>query len=53
VQIALHPADVKTVLEQTCPEEFTWLRDELQKRIPTNVLLSPEQLETLLSKVAA
>jgi hypothetical protein len=51
VQIPLHSADVKTVLEQNCPDEFTSLRDELKQRMPTHVLLRPEQLESLLSHV--
>jgi hypothetical protein len=47
VQIPLHPADVKTVLENDCPADFESLRDELRQRTPTHVLVTPEQLEAL------
>jgi hypothetical protein len=53
VQLPLHSADVKTVLEAHCPDEFKPLLEELQKRTPTHVLLYADQVQTLLEKVAA
>src|SRR4051812_43450485 len=51
VQIPLHSADVKSVLAEYCPEQFIPLRDELNKRTPTHVLMTPDELESLLDYI--
>ncbi len=53
VQIPLDPVDMKAVLDQHCPESFGEIHDDLRKRTPTHVLVTPDQLAELLTYVEA